>query len=428
MPSKPLVQNRHIALFTACLVALWLAWPTFAQGETHQIHLTENGLYRLQHPANWHVQQDSAQGFIYIATDSDLALTLYTPDVLKGFRLDGFIDGDSLLRLVLMLNPYDAEPYPAQFPAYAYGVGDDEVHGLLIAVPFSDERWGLVDAYGDISTQEGAIFALAASFESALPARLDFATEAWPEAIAELEAAGMIPLGGSLSFVQNYAFAAGSSPEIIQPIAQQLQQQDVVIHADLLYQPGEGDGFGACGVMLRRNPTLEHSLALSITPQDFVVQDRFANPQTHHYPLPDTEAEATSHRILTIARGDQLVTYVDGAFHAYTGPVSGGAGSFGLILNATGRGARCEVSNLWVYALPVDTVCRVSSTAPVSKHANPGDGDPVVGEVLPGTVYTARLQFLESTGAVWFLLNDDTWVRQDSVLTSGDCANLAPYD
>jgi len=68
-----------------------------------------------------------------------------------------------------------------------------------------------------------------------------------------------------------------------------------------------------------------------------------------------------------------------------------------------------------------DEDCAVIADGSVNQRNGPGTGFDIVGQLSSGQVVAVIGKNLRPSGNLWWKLADNTWVREDGVLTQGDC-------
>jgi hypothetical protein len=86
----------------------------------------------------------------------------------------------------------------------------------------------------------------------------------------------------------------------------------------------------------------------------------------------------------------------------------------------------CTYENVTLVALENKlTPCEISTTETTNRYARAGSLINIVGQLTANDApMLAFTQTLDNGGMVWLQLVDETWVRADSVMTSGDCQKL----
>jgi len=122
--------------------------------------------------------------------------------------------------------------------------------------------------------------------------------------------------------------------------------------------------------------------------------------------------------------------YLDGDLIFENVEIDEREGVYGILLNGSGEEAKCEGRNIWVFQAPrfEPGVCKILATNTVNKRSGPGTNNAQMGKLDAGKTARAVGQAEASSGATWWKLDDDSWVREDIVTAQGDCHSLPVVD
>lgn len=410
---------KYIGLLVVCLL---LAVPVLAQDEPNTYTA---GSFAVDVPAGWTVTVDDRLGFVYLAADG-LNVTLYGPDVLATYGLENY-NPLALTGLILALNEVaaggQAELTLGERSAASYSYTGD-LPGLLVAVVFGDGSLGLVDAYGDVERYRDTILALAATFDLPpipAPPTLANADRDWSLAVPEIEQSGFILTGGSLIFVQPYAFVSGATT---QGLASSLPEPDVMLAGSLTYTPGSApDESEQCGLALRYVGAGDYVFAGLGSGGAVIVTDTASGLSRR---LDAGLDSGTAQHLLLIAQGNRLTLYINGQLALSGFTINERSGHYALVMPQASPGAVCEVQNMWAYRLPRTSsgICEIRAPGPVNQRTGPGTNFDSAGVLDTGAVQQADGRTTGADGLTWWRLVDGSWVREDVVEASGGCGQL----
>ena len=400
--------------------------PVLAQAPLTE-SFTQPGGFVVEYPAGWQVEVDEITGFAYLTGD-DLQLTLYTPAVLESYGLGNF-NTATLTQLILELNDVVAGELEAlqlgQRAAATYSYTDEQGSGVLVARTFRDRSVGLIDAHapGDVLAENiDLVLQIATTFDMPpvpAPESLTGYAETSSQVIDELEDSGFLPAGSEQVFTEPYVFASGTN--LTQPLAPQLSLSDVIVAGTLSYTPSNVPVQEICVLVARRTGDNEQlEVGMNSNGSLFVSYDGLLEELRS-----DVEVSKPRH-VLFMAMGERLLVYLDGE-RVGDREIAIGSGHFGLRVQASGSGATCEVSDLWVYRVPgaEPGVCEITAdNGAANKRSGPGTTLEIAGILEDGMTQPAVAQATGADGFIWWQLDDGTWVREDVVSEQGACQSL----
>jgi hypothetical protein len=173
------------------------------------------------------------------------------------------------------------------------------------------------------------------------------------EAIAELQALGVVPEGGRLLFQEPIAFFEGSG-NWFTPMAQSSRNTDMVMAGDLIFTSDNTDTYESCSLSSRirvdnRGKGVQALDVNIFNDGTLVVLDFVSEELANQYVLPlGLDLDETNH-LLIIAIGETLTLYVNGERVLDEAEVTEQSGFYGIGLRAESGRSRCEGHDIWVY-------------------------------------------------------------------------------
>lgn len=251
------------------------------------------------------------------------------------------------------------------------------------------------------------------------------------DAIEELEALGLIPAGATLIFGEDYAFFSGQG-NWFQPLASNQPRKNIVFAGELTYTVGNVNEFEICSLTSRISINSQGSATTYVdvgllNDGTIAIVDRFSENQRANYTVSTFTVDlAEPHHLMVIMIEDIAHVYVDGLLAIANFQVAARSGSYGIALTGRGPRARCEGRDIWAYQVPsaVAGQCSVSASRNVNKRSGPGTNFSSPGQLLAGEEVLVIGQTRGSDGQTWWQLEDRSWVREDVVNESGDCASV----
>ncbi len=251
------------------------------------------------------------------------------------------------------------------------------------------------------------------------------------DAIEELEDLGVIPVGSTLIFGEDFAFFSGQG-NWFQPLASNQPRKNIVFAGELTYTVGDTNEFEICSLTSRINTNNQGSATTYVdmgllNDGSVAIVDRFSENESSNFTVSTFTVDLDeSHHLMLVMIDDIAHVYVDGRL-AITGfQVDERAGSYGIALTGKGPDARCEGRDIWAYQVPSSTPgeCTVSSSRNVNKRSGPGTNFSSPGQLSAGEEAVVIGQTLGGDGQTWWQLEDESWVREDVVTATGDCAGV----
>lgn len=423
---------------TLLFVFLILLMSSIVQAQdTNVTYLAEDHSIAVSYPAEWAFSLDEELDFLYLRDDS-LYITLYTPTVLDAYLIGNIVDPSILVDLVMTLNDLESLELTTtridgrDAAVYQYLNPTENNSGMLTAIRLRDGRLGLVDAYrgdGDIGAVNEQVIEIIASFDvppAPAPDILAVSGETWQAIIAALEAGELIEAGGQLVFTQPYAFVSAVN-NAFQPLAQQVRHENIIVAGDLALTSSNSQD-ATCALAARVDVAGSIEVGVRDDGALFAAEIN-ANGEHLSEQIVGLElAVGDAQTVLFLALNERLIVYVNDQLIIAELPVTVRAGSYGLSLRANGSSANCEVSNLWVYQLPVSPstgacVIRADGGA-ANQRSGPGVSFDITGQLAAGDAAEVVAQTRAEDGFIWWQLAGAGWVREDVVSETGDCAAI----
>lgn len=435
------------------LCSLLLAVPvTLAQRNETFVSPDED--WQVTFPNTYEIEIDRDN--VAILTGDQSEILLYSPIVLEDFGYTRIRNAKTLLEDFADEEGFEfveldsSESVPGLYVALLEGRREDLI-GMVKT--FSDGTFGLATAAIDADADDDIIveaITIVSTFDVAgsdvvennggskdpkttttvaFPAKLrDFDAD-WEDAIAELEDEGVLTPGGQLVFFEDSAFISGSGGNYTS-LARRASVENIVMAGELTFKT-DGRNYQTCSLAARvvtdNNGSTNIFTEFGINTEDeLYIYDAFGTgkDETAYYNLEEIDHEDVYHYLIFMI-DDKATLYLDGELIATNVEIEPRAGSFGVLLRGDGRNSRCEVRNAWAYSVPrVSTVCEVTSSGDINKREGPGTNFGRAGQ-LRGNTPTEAIAFAEGAdGFIWYLLEDDSWVREDLVKISGPCDDL----
>jgi hypothetical protein len=253
----------------------------------------------------------------------------------------------------------------------------------------------------------------------------------WQDAISELRDVGLIGSGGSLVFTEDHAFFEGQG-NWFTALARNQPFSDIVMAGELTFSTSGSEDFEQCnftariGTNSRGNATTYLDVGL-VSDGLVLILDRHTEGADANLDVSLLPVDLDQpHHLLFILQDDVATVYLDGMLAIDGFQVVDRAGTYGISLLGRGPGARCDGRDIWVYQVPSFTpgVCEASSANNINRRNGPGTSYESPGQLTAGTIMEVTGQATGDDGFVWWQLEDDSWVRDDIVNVSGDCAEI----
>src|SRR5262249_38754531 len=141
---------------------------------------------------------------------------------------------------------------------------------------------------------------------------------------------------------------------------------------------------------------------------------------------PETYDLSEPHNFVLVLVDDKANLFVDGKLAIQDFEVVKRPGTYGIALLGKGAKAKCEGRNIWAYQIPNSTAgdTHVSSSKTINKRSGPGTDFDSAGQLKANVETAVSGQAKGSDGLTWWQLDDGSWVREDVVAETGDCASI----
>jgi hypothetical protein len=178
----------------------------------------------------------------------------------------------------------------------------------------------------------------------------------YQEAVAELQALGIVPEGGRLLFVEDYAFFQGRGSWFT-PLAQNSPNTNIVMAGEITFNAAAtGQVLENCMLSARlvqnsRGNTSTFA-GVMLFNDGWVVATDIINEQTNNSQEVDLGLAWTgeTHHVLFTMLDDVMNVYIDGELVIADMEVEERRGTFGIALRSEDAESRCEGRNIWVYS------------------------------------------------------------------------------
>lgn len=260
--------------------------------------------------------------------------------------------------------------------------------------------------------------------------------------LPSLELNGIIPSGGVEAFTQGRSTFAGDNAQF-STFAIDNTSQNVIMGLAINFIP-QADTLEFCGLGLHTQRTeenryddesgsniatirLDRYLSIGIDNEGtiFVVErGEDANPDLF---LSDTTLPlAETVYILATLLNNQLTLFANGILVLDEYDVDIPAGGFAFLYAGADEDSSCETISTFAYTFNDDLVdaCIISTDSPINQRSGAGTNFERVTQLQAGSPLEAIGQTIGTDGFTWWLLEDDTWVREDVVNADGFCRVL----
>lgn len=256
----------------------------------------------------------------------------------------------------------------------------------------------------------------------------------------ELETSGIIPTGAEEIFQQDILFFSGSDARFSN-FGIESRASNLVAGMTINFVP-QSDELEFCGIATRtqldernrledqNNITtirLDAYTATGIDNEGNVFAFERNGAENSELNLVDLnlEPEIPVH-LLLVALDNMMTVFVDGEAVITDYGLSLPGGAFAFLYVGMNEDTICEANNFFAYAIADDLidVCRVSTDSVINRRSGAGTDFARLDQLQAGESLQAVGQIIGSDGFTWWLLIDNSWVRDDVVDTSGFCRIL----
>lgn len=417
-----------------------------AQNDFDQIYINEALTFEVLYNDDWEIVDEDEISVTLSHTDYFTVVTFIDPS-LFGLELDGAndaIEAANIYREVIDKSSRPKILANTERETARGTIDDEEGFDIYVVIKFDDGSYGLallvgnkegleqaqllVETYNNVGGNAGTA-KLNLGESKNYPNQLNNHDQTWQEAIEELQNEGVIGIGGSLVFNENYAFFSGQG-DFFTPLARNTPHTNIIMAGEMTFESSNSTELERCVLTSRivmNGNTATQFLYVGLTNNgNLIVFDAYNLNRDPHIAFRQLEADLdeTVH-ILYLAIDDRVTVYINGELFIEDTEVEDRGGSYGISLFGRGAGARCEGRNIWVYQIPTfeKGVCEASAGATVNKRGGPGTNFERAGQLQAGAIVQVIAQGNDGS-FTWWKLDDDSWVREDVVNISGDCVNL----
>ncbi len=373
-----MMRNRGL-LALMMVVVLMLAVPmALAQDKLDETYVSDDGTFTFDYPSTWDFEVDK-DGVATIWNDTTTVF-IYPPAVVEGWdwgtddpaeMLDGITamweeEGDEVGRV----REIEVNGAPAAVATYI----NEGYPGTFTVFTLSDGSLSATDAVGNEGEKEvpdsDAATALAMTESVALVGgssssssggllssmELDNYDAEYGDVIEELRGLDLIGSGGSLLFIEDYAWFEGFG-NFYTPLARDKNFRNFVMSGELQYTSSNAAEYEEC--------TLGYHVVWSGNSTSAFGNVGLANENYLFYidvnndgdvageSLDVDDKDLNDRHVFTLIVVDgELTLFVNGQLAFEKAEVEDRAGSWGVGLRGAGSTAKCEARNVWVYTLP----------------------------------------------------------------------------
>lgn len=177
----------------------------------------------------------------------------------------------------------------------------------------------------------------------------------YQDAIAELQALDLVPSGGKLLFVEDYAYFQGAGSWFT-PLAENSPNTDIVMAGEITFNAAAGgDVLEHCMLTARlvqdRNGDTTTFAGVMLFNDGWVVATDIIEEETSNSAEQDLGLtwDGETHDVLFTMIDDLMNVYIDGQPVIEDLAVEVRDGTFGIALRGEDAKSRCEGRNIWVY-------------------------------------------------------------------------------
>jgi len=258
--------------------------------------------------------------------------------------------------------------------------------------------------------------------------------------LLELETLGLIPSGAEESFQQSRLVFAGEGAQFSN-FAVDSSANNLLMAATLDFE-AQSDELEFCGIANRTRRAEDNRLEegnniTTIRLDAYAISglDNAGNifaferdgEENSELSLAEIDFDFTEPLyLLLVVIHDEMTVFANGeaVISGYELSLPGGA--FAFLYAGMDEDSICQVSNFFAYTIEDDLVdtCQVSTDSTINRRSGAGTDFARLEQLQAGESLEAVGQTIGSDGFTWWLLADDTWVRDDVVDTEGFCRVL----
>lgn len=267
--------------------------------------------------------------------------------------------------------------------------------------------------------------------------------------IEELVVLGELPTDGRFVFDETSVALDGDEERQFVNLAQGASDLNVVMGATIIFDPRtiNENILEFCGLAARAQP-IELDEVVSTTDYISVVVLGNGNVVALDTLVGNgeiTEIDANLQtpiavNLLFIAEQDRLAVYINGELRLFDMRITEEQGSYGVRMGVGDTRTNCELRDVWAYTYTLsddvsfaapnisgnDGLC-LATSAGASKRSAPSTAATRLGR-FDGESIEVIGQITGTDNFTWYLLIDNTYVREDVVTLSGECSRLPPVN
>ncbi|MEO1286620.1 MAG: hypothetical protein AAFV93_02540 [Chloroflexota bacterium] len=284
------------------------------------------------------------------------------------------------------------------------------------------------------------IATVASAQETDEPVSIDNYTADVPTLLDELESKGIIPSGAEEAFVQGDSVFGGTDPQF-STFALNNDASNVVMGITLTFTPNS-DELEFCAIALRaqrdeQNQVNDDSNVTTIRLLEYLAVGVDNAGLTFTFERGDSASSelalsedavdlSETVYLLAVVLDDQLTVYTNGEPSIVEYDVTLDAGVFAFLYAGADEETQCETDIIFAYTFSDDAVdaCTIRSNRAVNQRQAPSTNTAVVTQLQPEEALEAIGQIVGDDGFTWWQLADESWVRDDVVITAGFCRAL----
>lgn len=167
--------------------------------------------------------------------------------------------------------------------------------------------------------------------------------------VQELQRRGLIPAGGEMALTVNESFVESRLPGVQQiPLARGEAYLDFAIGTTINWQ-ALAAGMTGCGLVMRAADETNFMLAYLDQTGGYGVSQREGDSYTSGIFGELADMSSGSHHLLVIARGDELIYYVDGRYSGVLRSEATAGGIGNAVINFEPISTSCQFTNTWLW-------------------------------------------------------------------------------
>ncbi len=261
-----------------------------------------------------------------------------------------------------------------------------------------------------------------------------------------LEANGIIPSGGVEAFTQGRSTFAGDSAQF-STFAIDNEANNVIMGITLNFAP-QAESLEFCGLGLRAQRVednrydsdsgsnittirLERYLTVGLDNDGSIFAVERDTDRNSDLALSEVTLDLNETvYVLAILLNDRLSVFANGNLLIEDFEVTIPVGGFAFLYAGKDADSSCDSVAAFAYTFTDNLVdaCIISTDSTINQRSGAGTEFARVTQLQPETTLEAIGQTIGTDGFTWWLLEDDTWVREDVVNADGFCRVLPTID